>query len=99
VAQTSVCDELIHRLKSVPLTRLVVALGLRPNSVVRGTRLTDEGAVVGATLNWNGESPRGYVFCAVRLLIAALPGNLISSALGVISSEFKLQLAAQQTKV
>jgi hypothetical protein len=60
--------------------------------------LTDEGAVVGATLNWNGESPRGYVFVQCDLLIAALPGNLISSALGVISSEFKLQLAADKLK-
>jgi len=99
VAQTSVCDGLIHRLKSVPLTRLVVALGLRPNSVVRGTRLTDEGAVVGATLNWNGESPRGYVFCAVRS-----PHSRASWQSDIIRArcnqfKFNLQLAANKLKV
>jgi ABC-type dipeptide/oligopeptide/nickel transport system permease component len=64
-----------------------VAFGQQPNSVVRGTRLTDEGAVVGAMPNRKQRVPARLRFfvagVALRISVAALPDDLLLSALGL----------------
>ena len=80
----------LDKLKFVGQTRLVAAFGEQPNSVVRGTRFTDEGVVVGAMLNWKQRVPARLRFFVARarllISVAALPDNLLSSALGLNKS-------------